>query len=94
MNLPSDPIVLAYLTGWDFTSSNWFIGIYSSVDSFDTTTNSVNLNFTIVDSNIWRQACGFVIAFSKSLFNKRGVAKLDYSPYQIYAGGFLGMPLY
>jgi hypothetical protein len=83
MNLPSDPTVLAYLTGWDFNSSNIRIGIYSSVHSVDTFSNSVKLNFTIANSNVWKKACGFVIAFSKSYFNKGGVAKLDYFPNSI-----------
>jgi hypothetical protein len=80
MTLPTNPIVHNYLTGWDFTSSSWQISIYSSADSFDTISNTVDLNFTIANNNIWRNASGFVIAFSSSYFNKRGVLKLNYAP--------------
>ncbi len=95
MTLPTDPIVHNYLTGWDFTTSGWRLSIYSSADSFDTISNTVNLNFTIANNNIWRNASGFVIAFSRTHFNKRGVLKFNYEPNFITSpssSGFLMFP--
>jgi hypothetical protein len=72
INLPSNPIVHTFLTGWDITTSGWTMGIYSDVNSIDTISNTVKLNFTAIGNNIWKNACGFVIAFSNTYFNKKG----------------------
>ncbi len=64
LTLPSNPIVQTFLTGWDFSSSSWRMALYSSVNSFDTSANTVSLNFTVAQSNTWTKASGFVIAFS------------------------------
>ncbi len=53
MTLPSNPIVQAYLTGWAITSTSWRIAIYTNVHSFDTSANTVSLNFTIAQTNTW-----------------------------------------
>ncbi len=54
MNLPSDPIVLSSLTGFELAlSTSWTISLYSSVASFNTDSNSVTLNFKVGDNNSW-----------------------------------------
>ncbi len=94
MNLPSDPIVLTSLTGFEFATSGWTVALYSSVESFNTNSNSVNLNFTIGYNNQWFKALGFVIAFSKSYFNKRGIININYSPGYVNANSFVSYPIY
>jgi hypothetical protein len=80
MNLPINPIVQTYLTGWDFSTHEMNFGLYTNIDSFDTINNTVNLVFQMPQNYVWKMACGFIIAFSKSYFNKYGVIKIKYSP--------------
>ncbi len=80
LTLPSNPIVQFYLTGWEFVSSFWRMALYSKVNSFDTTANTVSLKFSAHQSNTWSKASGFVIVFSKNIFNKRGNLSRFYNP--------------